>query len=679
MIGAIGNIGIVSAFVCGLCAVVMFLKAAIQGRSSLARSARFFFSLQSISISIAVASLFGILYTHDYQYHYAWAHSASDLPFYYILSAFWEGQEGSFLVWIFFNSVLGFFLFKYTRESLGKYAMAVFAFVQTAMVILLLPFTIGDFTIGASPFLLITDKLDVTEIPTDGAGLNPLLQNIWMVIHPPTIFMGFALALIPFSLAMGALLNGNYKEWIKVALPWTLICTLVLTAGIVMGAYWAYETLNFGGYWNWDPVENAIYVPWIMWIAVVHLMILKDKSEKILRPVFFLTILSYGLIIYSTFLTRSGILGDSSVHSFTDSGLFVQLLSFLVVVFLGAVFLLAKKWNHIPSGIAEEKLNTAPFWLLLGVLLLCISSFQVLLATSIPVFNAIGLLFDMDWNFAPPVDAISYYTNFQYYVALAFCGLSVIAQMTYWKKSHEKIGSNLLYPIGIALLLTSLFVLIGNITEIKYILLLFMAVFVVTSTAFMIYRLALVKYRLTGGTIAHAGMALAILGILFSSAYSNTVSTTASKVEIGEYAKNKLLMRNESYRLGAFEVFYRGASLQEKSGKYISKDNLLPAHKKNVYYVKNDDANFKSGDTVACDRFNIFYHLDYVKNDSTLFALYPRIQLNPKMGVMASPAIKSSLFGDIYTHISNFPNPMEKEYSFGKTMSLATNTSDTIK
>lgn len=194
-------------------------------------------------------------------------------------------------------------------------------------------------------------------VPKDGNGLNPLLQNYWMVIHPPTLFLGFAATLVPFSFAIAALWKKNYTDWVKIALPWTLIAGVILGAGIMMGAIWAYETLNFGGYWNWDPVENAVYVPWIVLVAAIHTLLLAHKNTTALKVSFLLIITQFILILYSTFLTRSGILGNASVHSFTDLGLSGQLLIYMLFFAIISAILLTIRWKHLPDDKRNHRLH----------------------------------------------------------------------------------------------------------------------------------------------------------------------------------------------------------------------------------------------------------------------------------------------------------------------------------
>src|SRR5205085_7221679 len=147
----------------------------------------------------------------------------------------------------------------------------------------------------------------------DGSGLNQLLQNYWMVIHPPVLFLGFASTIVPFSFAIAGLWKKNFSGWTRVALPWTLFSCAILGTGIMLGAMWAYESLTFGGYWAWDPVENASLVPWMVLVAGIHTLLIYKHSGHSLRTTHLFFIIAFGLVLYSTFLTRSGILGETSV------------------------------------------------------------------------------------------------------------------------------------------------------------------------------------------------------------------------------------------------------------------------------------------------------------------------------------------------------------------------------
>src|SRR5690606_26850004 len=170
---------------------------------------------------------------------------------------------------------------------------------------------------------------------------------------------------------------------------WAIFSEMILGMGIIMGAYWAYVTLNFGGYWNWDPVENAVYVPWLIMVAAIHTMITFKKSATALKTSIVLVILSFILVLYATFLVRSGVLGDASVHSFTDLGLSGQLLIYMLFFLVIAVFLAAKAWKHIPTSEKEADVYSREFWIFLGAMTLGLMSFQIILPTSIPAWNAL--------------------------------------------------------------------------------------------------------------------------------------------------------------------------------------------------------------------------------------------------------------------------------------------------
>ena len=158
-------------------------------------------------------------------------------------------------------------------------------------------------------------------MPSDGQGLNPLLQNPWMTIHPPIMFLGYAATAVPFAFAMAALWERRYDEWTKASMPWALVTVVTLGCAILLGGYWAYVTLGWGGYWGWDPVENSSLVPWLASAALVHGMLLQRARGRFRKLNFSLAILAYVLVVYATFLTRSGVLADFSVHSFVDLGI----------------------------------------------------------------------------------------------------------------------------------------------------------------------------------------------------------------------------------------------------------------------------------------------------------------------------------------------------------------------
>src|SRR3989337_3116765 len=362
LIGDLGHLFVITSFIMALVTSFVYLKATTI--SDLAVKERWLwngkvgFYLHAASVMGICVTLFVIIANHYFEYHYAYNYSDKKLPSYYLISTFWNGQEVSFLLWMFWHSCLGVILI-HTNKFWEAPVMTVFAIVQAFLASMILGVVLPglDFKIGSSPFILLRDAMPEAPIftaqpefiPEDGRGLNPLLQNYWMVIHPPTLFLGFALTVVPFCFCLAGLWLKKYSDWIRPALPWALFGCGILGLGILMGGYWAYETLNFGGYWNWDPVENAVYVPWILLIASIHTMITYKNSETALKASIILVISVFIFILYATFLTRSGILGDGSVHSFTDLGLSGQLLLYLLFFLVAALVIAIVRWKEIPS------------------------------------------------------------------------------------------------------------------------------------------------------------------------------------------------------------------------------------------------------------------------------------------------------------------------------------------
>ena len=325
-IGHIGHASVILAFISALYGVyVLFFAQKPENPQfeTYTKASKWAFGIHAMSVFGIISSLFYIIYSHQYQYHYAWSHSSRLLPVYYMISCFWEGQEGSFLLWIFWHIVIGFFLLNASpkwRSQIWIVYFSVQAFLVSMLIGVIIPGL--DWKLGSSPFILLREvqpdapvfAINPQYVPEDGRGLNPLLQNYWMVIHPPTLFLGFALTLVPFCYAIAALWTKRYTEWIRPAIAWTSLGAGVLGIGIAMGAYWAYETLNFGGYWNWDPVENAVYIPWLIMVAALHMLMIFQSRKSGLGAAFVLVIMSFTLVLYATFLTRSGILGNASVH-----------------------------------------------------------------------------------------------------------------------------------------------------------------------------------------------------------------------------------------------------------------------------------------------------------------------------------------------------------------------------
>jgi cytochrome c-type biogenesis protein CcmF len=709
-IGNLGHAFIIVSFVAALVATYAYFQVSRSGEleaASWRRFARGAFLVHGLSVLGVVASLFFIIYNHYFEYHYAWSHSSRSLPAYYMISCFWEGQEGSFLLWIFWHVLLGFFLMR-SGKTWEAPTMAVFALVQAFLVSMILGVVIPglDFKIGSSPFVLLREALpqeaifrtDPNFVPLDGNGLNPLLQNYWMVIHPPTLFLGFAATLIPFAFCIAGLWKRDFSGWIRPALPWALFMVLVLGAGIMMGAVWAYETLNFGGYWNWDPVENAVYIPWLVMVGAIHTMVAHKKNGTALKPAIMLTIASFILILYATFLTRSGILGNASVHSFTDLGLSGQLLVYLLAFVAISVAFVAANWKKIPSTEKEVSTYSREFWIFTGVTIVCLSAFQVLYTTSIPVYNKVVELLGFVSNIAPPADQIAHYTKIQLWFGIGIVIATVAGQYFWWKKpqNFKALFNELTGPFMAAMLISAAVIAVTKIDNLIYIVLLTASVFAVAANGKILWNVVRNNHRLSGGALSHIGVALMLIGILYSAGYSKVVSLNTSGLLISndetftknnnkENKENTLLWLNEPTPMDEYFVTYRGRRIEARDVPGYFRPELVAATDlpyravAKADIVQDGKTYFKKGDTLEVSAENSYYEIEYRDKQGRVFTLYPRAQINEKMGngLLSSPDTRHDLTRDLYVYVNSTPDP-RAEPTWSKTEELTAHIGDTL-
>ncbi len=672
----VGNLGHLMTIVAFVSAIVTayayynYFKANELEKAGWRRFSRISFAVHGISATLIAFSLFEIIYNHRFEYFYAYSHSSKALPVHYMISSFWEGQEGAFILWIFWNVVLGAILIRVNKVWEAP-VMIVFALVQAFLVSMILGVVIGDLKIGSSPFILLRDatqapifQMNPDFVPEDGTGLNPLLQNIWMVIHPPTLFLGYASTLVPFAFLMGGLVTKRYSEWIRPALPWAIFSAMILGMGIIMGAYWAYVTLNFGGYWNWDPVENAVYVPWLIMVAAIHTMITFKKSATALKTSIVLVILSFILVLYATFLVRSGVLGDSSVHSFTDLGLSGQLLIYMLFFAVIAIFLSARAWKHIPTSDKEASVYSREFWIFIGATTLGLMAFQVILPTSIPVWNAIVEGFGGISNMAPPADQIEFYTKFQLWFAVVLALLTAVGQFFWWQKIDAKaLKDALVTPYIISVLISAGIIVLTKVYDWQYIIVVLAGTFTITANSVILFRLLRkATFKLAGGSLAHIGLGMVLIGIMFSSGYSDVISINMSGLTYSnswEDELNKehvLLWINKPTQMKDYTVIYRG-----RKKKVVGIPEYVPAK----LLESTDNVNeaialadykdyFKKGDMVNLVlEENDYFNVEYYQNETLKFSLNPMSQFNEGMGgLISSPDSKIYFDEDLYTYVA---------------------------
>lgn len=635
--GQIGRIAVIVAFVASILSTISFYFATKESDDSRPwrRIARASFRIHSIAVIGIVAAMFYIIYNHYFEYQYVWQHSSTTLPLHYIISCFWEGQEGSFLLWTFWHVVLGNILIK-KAKSWENSTMTIVSLVQIFLSSMLLGVYFFGQKIGSSPFILIRQLPDYINLPfvqqadylanpqfADGRGLNPLLQNYWMVIHPPILFLGFALTLPPFAFAISALWQRRYKEWLKPCLPWAFTAVMVLGVGILLGGAWAYESLSFGGFWAWDPVENASLVPWLTLVGAAHLILIQKNKGESLHATFLLTIGTFMLILYSTYLTRSGVLGDSSVHSFAD-GLPGQLLVYMFAFLLLSIVMFISRYKEIPSSKKDDDLWSREFWVFIGTLVLLISSFQITFTTSIPVINKI-----FGTNMAPPIDALEHYNSWQTPFAIVIGLLIAMSQFFNYRKTDMAVfRKRILLSLISAIAISVFFAILLSITDPILLMMLFTSTFAITAN-FSYWRQVLKgKIKSAGASIAHIGFGMILLGTLLSNGTKETISINKDYIA-KDFAQNEniLLELGDTLEMGEFMVSYEG-SYEEGINK--------------MYTVKyfNKDSEGKAAEEA--------------------FTLKPFIQLNKRMGNVREPSTKHFFHRDIYTHLTYASNLVEK-------------------
>ena len=684
-IGDIGHFLLISSFVLSFVSLLGFLyHESSNYQESWFKFASTSFYLHGITTLLAISLIYYLILNNLFQYYYAFQHSSIELPLYFKISSFWEGQEGSFLLWVFWNIFLGIIFINKKVSKWNTSVLIIISLTQLFLTSMVLGIIIFDFKIGSSPFIMLRDavsapifQLNPDFIPENGTGLNPLLQNYWMVIHPPTLFLGFSICLIPFAYAISSLRLSDFRGWIIPAKKWLVYSIIILGIGIMMGAYWAYETLNFGGYWNWDPVENAVYVPWLFLVASLHSIILAQKNKNYITTSLILSILSFILILYSTFLTRSGILGDSSVHSFTDLGLSGQLLIYLFSFLTLGTAYLTKRWSVLPNSKNKIENYTPEFWLLLGVFTLLLMSFQVIFPTSIPVISSIIEMFGGISNMAPPVEKELFYSNAQIWFASLIAVLSGIAQILWWKSKKSKNKITMFFrPLMLTMVISSLIIVVYPIKQISYMILISSSFFSIFSNGSILLHFFRKQQLVSSASVSHIGVAIMFIGILFSSGYSSIISKNYTGLvwnsefpdEVNQ--DNMLIFVNEKRKVGEYDVEYLGKRKKIKNFDVFVNENYLeyiPII--NKYVLKKDieinGYKLLENDTVEIDNNEITYFdlkfeltkksFDIRKQD---FNLFPKVQTDSNSDMIVfSPDVKTHLLEDLYVHVRTYPDP----------------------
>ncbi len=659
--GQIGQLAALFAFISSALAAIAYYfatqRAGTREEDNWLFIGRSAFVAHGLGIFLVIGVIFYIMLNQYYEYQYVQAHVSSDLPLRYIFSAFWEGQEGSFLIWMFWHIVLGMILML-TAKNWEAPTLSVLALVQAILGSMILGlYVTEELRVGSSPLLLLRETMDAPIFRNadylsliKGNGLTPALQNYWMTIHPPTLFLGFASTVVPFCFAIAGLWTKQHKAWLKPALRWSLFSAGILGTGILMGGAWAYEALNFGGYWAWDPVENASLVPWLILLAGIHSNLIANATGHSVRTSYIFYILTFLFVLYSTFLTRSGVLGETSVHAFTEMGLETQLIILMSTFFLLGFGLFAIRNKSIPSPVKEEATPSREFWMFIGTLVLLFSSVLITGSTSLPIYNKIRQVFDPVFEGIVIDDANVHYNKYQLWIAVFISMLSGVAQYLRYREVNfggyaRKFATHIGISLAITAVLTYLLSLWINLHSWQYVVLLATCLFTIIANLDYFITFAKGNKKAVGAALSHIGFGVMIIGVLASSLNKTVISSdpfamqglfdNVNSEDKDFLKKNIVLLKNNKTFMDKYEVTYES----DDTDKHIRTFNL----------------DFKLRDEAGkvVENFmlnpNILYNKDFTKIDYT------------------NPSTKHYLTKDIFTHVSSLSKE-EIDPEFAKTV-----------
>jgi cytochrome c-type biogenesis protein CcmF len=552
-----GSFALLLAFICAVYAFVGGIFAIRTRHPLLVKSRRQAGMATCGLIFIATFSLVYLFFSDSYWVAYVVAHSNRDLSTFYKISALWSGQEGSLLFWSFLLAIYVFsalFAYRNKNGELMPYVGVVLAGVQIFFL------TLNNFV--ASPFKVLASPgvNGALEIYTraDGNGLNPLLQYPEMVIHPPNLYSGYTGFAIPFAFALGALL-ARYpgEKWIHLTRKWTMIAWCFQTAGILLGAHWAYAVLGWGGYWGWDPVENASLLPWLTGTAFLHSVMMQEKRGMMKVWNVWLVFLTFMLCILGTTLTRSGIV--SSVHAFAQSSIGNWFVGFLCVILVVCLAAYIKNRDYLKSENQLDSIVSRESSFLFNNLILLVSCVAVLSGTLFPVFS--------EWVSGNRISVgTPFFNKVNIPIGLLLLALTGLGPLLAWRKtSTESLKRNFAGPLILSLVGGAILFASG-LHEFYSLICFIMCVFVASTIGMEFYRgarvvkarsgmswassavdLTLRNTRRYGGYIVHMGMVLIFVG-LAGAAFNHDVQKEmklGSTLQIGRY--DLLLQSFESH------------------------------------------------------------------------------------------------------------------------------------
>jgi cytochrome c-type biogenesis protein CcmF len=508
-------------------------------------------------VTVSALSIVYLLVTNAYQIDYVASVTSNSMPLYLKVTALWGGQAGSLVFWSWllaaFASAVTLRKWERDLEFLPWViivSLVTLAFFLALSIFIENPFTrIWQTATGEIKTALLQPAGSLPYIPADGSGLNPLLRHPGMIIHPPMLYLGFVSFVIPYAFAIAALVTGRTDDrWIRITRRWTLVAWLFLSLGLILGGRWAYDVLGWGGYWGWDPVEIAAFMPWLTGTAFLHSVMIQEKRGMLKHWNMILIILTYELVIFGTFLTRSGVL--SSVHAFAQSAIGPVFFAFIGLTFIVSLSLLLRRWNdlksetHMSSLLSREALFLLNNLLFIGILVVCF--WGVLFPLISEIFTGQKV------TVGPPF--------YERATGPLFAGLLLlmgVAPLAAWRYSSAKtLGRAIWKPFIVSLVVVAV-VIFSGIRSWAAILGFWLCTFVAAVTLYEFWRGALARHRRSGesfpvalwhlagrnrrrygGYIIHLGVVLMAIGIIgievFQSETQGTISQ-GEQISLGDY------------------------------------------------------------------------------------------------------------------------------------------------
>ena len=505
------------------------------GRLALVESAQH----AAVGVFVLVTTCFALLtyafLTFDFSVRYVATNTNLGTPFYYRITGVWGALEGSIILWSWMLALYTIILI--VRHRKGARELYPWAL---ATMLGILAFFLLVMTVAAPPFQR------QVPVPADGRGLNPLLEDTGMITHPVALYLGFTGFTVPFAFAMAALITGRIGDtWLTLTRRWTIVAWYFLSLGLLIGGWWSYHVLGWGGYWAWDPVENAAFMPWLTGTAFLHSVMIQERRRMLRLWNISLVILTFGLTLFGTFLTRSGVI--ASVHAFTQGSIGVLFLSFLALVLLSALGLVAWRWETIRSEGELDSVVSRESAFLLNNVLLVAAAFTVFFGTVFPLLSEAvrGVKVSVGAPFFNQV-------NIPLFLSLVF--LMGVGPLIAWRRaSLDNLKRNFLWPVALGILAAAAAFALGVrslLAALTFATTVFVAVTIGVdftratrarlrlgeSLLLAMGRLLLRHNRRYGGFVVHLGILIIALGVMGSHAWSVQTETTLHRGEAAELA-----------------------------------------------------------------------------------------------------------------------------------------------